>query len=1354
MRRADLSILTALLGVGLSVPGALALRNPALTPRAELPRDQFLNLVDPVKVNVKHLKVKFSEETRVRLRDGELVSLEGQDLAPVRAWLACHPGMQLLRPWSLSEEEVDAYTARGESLSGQDLADLNNWYTLLVPEGNPQPKKLLQELLTLKLVETCHYQPWPQEAACGPDVAPATPSFTGLQDYRDPAPLGIGIDYAWQFNPTAGNGIMGYHVQDVEFGWCQGHEDMDDEFVVYDSESTTGDHGLSVVSILGACDNGFGMTGLVPDVELSGQSWATTDLPPDFSNAFLNTGAFLEPGETYLIEIHFPGPSQGTVCPCNCPQFEYIAVEYWTDNFDVIATNSANGRVCIEAGGNGSMDLDWAGYSGAFNRSVRDSGAILVGAADASLPHNAACFSSHGSRIDFYGWGDSVAALGYGHLHDVDGCVQDYTQLFSGTSSATPIVAGAAVSLASIHRQLTGAFPTPALLRQRLAVNGTPQGPVDPHKEIGVMPNLKGVLAPDLEPVTPAGWHGPLVPSNSSAGSLPLQLEPAPASNWLRLNWSNTSLYGAAPANQVKHWRDDALVGLFSTTATGAGQFGSRDISTLGIRGGRHYLRMELNPDGVLDEANTSDNSHVEDFCWNPVALVDDVPSSQLRGPKKDPLGYAELALDGYGNGGDYAGYWEVFSVLPSVGADYDLQLFDVAPTATSGWTDPVTLSDQALYTDFVGCNNNTGANGDWVGVVNHNNSNEGYTVEGDGSTYVGTPPAVNSVMASGSLDSGEILDILEFRVTSLTPIYFLLEVTGGSAHPALFVYPASSTYFNRAGAALSLEPSGSATDLSGVFTPVTAGYHALVICKSLRDELSLSATYTLQWGPAPGDLTHTTPAGWSGPLVPRVAGGTVGQVPTMLLPGNTVLDMGYTNLGPGAISTGFNQRFTVDGLTVETSPDLSGLAVGASAQRTAVSPGTLKGGRHEIGSILDCNQERSEAPPAGESNNRVYVQLAWSANSLVANTPQSQSSAPNFQNRDNPDFQSLPGANQDGYRFTVNGWTGVAALPAVANTGTCVYGYTYYSSHVSTSFLNPAATSTSPEGALCLVMYNGHYSGENQGRNVGVANSQPWPVQPPSGTYTIQAAPSQGLIQELVPLSGTLAGGTSTGGQILQVYEMDLSTRERCSLSLDNQSSERLGLAVFPPGAACLDSDDALLTSNPAQAGVDAGGSFTAPVAGRYGVAVYRCKWDDLGPAASFTIMRGQRQPAQPLIAEFRPVDFENGHAIMHLEITPVTVDVEGDPLVVDTYKLYVDDDPWLSSPQVASTTLTSMDLSFHNIGMPTRAFLRVTAVDENGRVLADSRPDLPLPVEAAAAPQGWLVPRTGLRTGKAEQR
>ena len=61
-------------------------------------------------------------------------------------------------------------------------------------------------------------------------------------------------------------------------------------------------------------------------------------------------------------------------------------------------------------------------------------------------------FSTYGSRVDVQGWGHNVTTTGYGGLFTGGGDPnQYYTATFNGTSSASPIVAGAAAALQGIQ---------------------------------------------------------------------------------------------------------------------------------------------------------------------------------------------------------------------------------------------------------------------------------------------------------------------------------------------------------------------------------------------------------------------------------------------------------------------------------------------------------------------------------------------------------------------------------------------------------------------------------------------------------------------------------------------------------------------------------------------------------------------------------------------------------------------------------------------------------------------------------------------------------------------------------------
>jgi len=148
--------------------------------------------------------------------------------------------------------------------------------------------------------------------------------------------------------------------------------------------------------------------------------------------------------------------------------------------------------------GNGGEDLDHRAYGRKFDRAHRDSGAIMVGAGgpprEGFDDRARLDFSNYGGRVDVQGWGRKVATLDYGDLQACGDPQRDrhYTGEFAGTSSASPIVAGAAVILEGIARQ-RGRVLAPAALRDLLRRTGTPQAG-DTSQAIGPRPDLERAI--------------------------------------------------------------------------------------------------------------------------------------------------------------------------------------------------------------------------------------------------------------------------------------------------------------------------------------------------------------------------------------------------------------------------------------------------------------------------------------------------------------------------------------------------------------------------------------------------------------------------------------------------------------------------------------------------------------------------------------------------------------------------------------------------------------------------------------------------------------------------------------------
>src|SRR4029077_8379160 len=170
--------------------------------------------------------------------------------------------------------------------------------------------------------------------------------------------------------------------------------------------------------------------------------------------------------------------------------------------------------IVVEAAGNGAQNLDDpvyntpatgfpAGWSNPFNRNNRDSGAILVGAG--APPPNTHGRNwgpdrsrldgmNYGISIDAQGWGREVTSSGYGDLQGGGNRNLWYTDTFSGTSSASPIIVGALACVQGVLKNQGRVPLSPARARALLRATGSPQqaSPTAPlAQRIGNRPNLR-----------------------------------------------------------------------------------------------------------------------------------------------------------------------------------------------------------------------------------------------------------------------------------------------------------------------------------------------------------------------------------------------------------------------------------------------------------------------------------------------------------------------------------------------------------------------------------------------------------------------------------------------------------------------------------------------------------------------------------------------------------------------------------------------------------------------------------------------------------------------------------------------
>ncbi|XKH03984.1 S8 family serine peptidase [Kytococcus sedentarius] len=373
-----------------------------------------------------------------------------------------------------------------ESRSGEAQADMSLWMVAEVPEG--EMDRVLRELAADPAVEAAMPQPLPvappsagapadpfvragsaRSAADEPGHLLASPDFSDRQTYRGPASEhGIEALAAHELPGGKGSNVA---VADVEFGWTMDHEDVT-QLAREDALIANGtpvfdyaDHGTAVMGEIVGDENGSGVSGIAPEATAYVANAVSSEAGYTPGAGIAVAAEKLEAGDVILLEQQLQGCG-GDMAP----------VEIDPAAHDAIRAATAKGIHVVEAAGNGAQNLDDPCYGGeGFPGGRGDSGAILVGAAASSrsgyTPGRRLGFSTYGSPVDVHGWGESVATAGYGDLQGGDATVH-YTDQFSGTSSASPIVAGAVAQIASVAEE-RGVELDPAAMRDLLVETGS-----------------------------------------------------------------------------------------------------------------------------------------------------------------------------------------------------------------------------------------------------------------------------------------------------------------------------------------------------------------------------------------------------------------------------------------------------------------------------------------------------------------------------------------------------------------------------------------------------------------------------------------------------------------------------------------------------------------------------------------------------------------------------------------------------------------------------------------------------------------------------------------------------------------
>ncbi|MCP1164899.1 MULTISPECIES: S8 family serine peptidase [Bacillus] len=440
----------------------------------------------------KQIIVKFRADLKFPYEDGIEKQIQSQMNDKVlEDFFAEYPDVTFNRLFtSVSPEQIQNLEVKAPN---NVSTSLSNYYILQTQDGE-QEEELVDKLKTSSLIEDVYVKK--QEKITPPEVQPLSVSFNPnsnprykKQGYLDAAPYGINASFAWGVQGGNGSDIT---FVDMEYGWLLNHEDLVHQNIELMSGRNIDQHvghGTSVLGIVSSEDNEVGNIGIAPKAKAKVISQIRDNGQYNTADAILSAVNQLEAGDVLLLEAQASFDGYGD---------KYLPVEIQPDIFDAIRAGTDKGVVIIEAGANGWNDLDqFKDRNGkqVLNRNskdFKDSGAIMVGAGSSSFPHERMWFSNYGSRIDVYGWGENVDTT---TAEQSRSAVNLYTSSFSGTSSASPIIAGAATLVQSIAKENLGQPYRPSELRTILSNRNTGTKSKDPSSDkIGVLPDLKSIL--------------------------------------------------------------------------------------------------------------------------------------------------------------------------------------------------------------------------------------------------------------------------------------------------------------------------------------------------------------------------------------------------------------------------------------------------------------------------------------------------------------------------------------------------------------------------------------------------------------------------------------------------------------------------------------------------------------------------------------------------------------------------------------------------------------------------------------------------------------------------------------------
>jgi Subtilase family len=451
----------------------------------------------------RRIVLKFQDSLNLPYTSGEAIMdyLIKNEVIPMKKLLAKYPGIKLNRLFTSVEpgEILEAVKKARELNSAYVPPDFLTYCVIDCPY-KVNVKQLVEELKKSKNVSFAYLESVPAPPPCA--ITGTNPRL-GDQGYLDAAPKGIDARYAWTKNGGCGEGRVQFI--DIEYAWVLNHEDIraaNVGFLWGDSNCPDyKDHGTSVLGVILMQDNNEGGLGITPGLQARARvisqisSAGRHSIPDAIASAISN----LDFGDILLLEIQVYDPLLPAIL--RPPEIEQAI-------FDKIELATNLGIIVIEAAGNGDesrgyklddcTDINGRNILDRTSTDFKESGAIIVGAASATIrngKHGKTRTSNYGNRIDCYAWGKKVFTADDPANYPVQ--TPPYTGDFSGTSSASAIIAGAAIAVQSIAeaagKSRIGPLSRAGTIGMRDILSNPLNGTAS-RNAIGIMPDLKAVI--------------------------------------------------------------------------------------------------------------------------------------------------------------------------------------------------------------------------------------------------------------------------------------------------------------------------------------------------------------------------------------------------------------------------------------------------------------------------------------------------------------------------------------------------------------------------------------------------------------------------------------------------------------------------------------------------------------------------------------------------------------------------------------------------------------------------------------------------------------------------------------------